>query len=290
MTAQSLAELPRPLALVLGGGGSLGALQVGMLQVLDAAGVRPDLVVGTSVGALNGAVVAERGLSAAISHLDRVWRSTRRRDVMPVRVSALRSLVRRSPVFDSSGIERLVHDNLAARSFGQLDRRLVVVATDAHTGEPFAFERGDIVTAIAASAAIPGVFAPVEVDGRFYVDGGVSANLAIGEAHQRGAASIIALDIVAAPAVSPTPRREPPTTILDAARFAGGVIFRQQRQAALQAAAVRVPVIVLEAPETTVHPLKFSDASELIEAGRRQAQAIVNVLSVDGPGVYGLAR
>jgi len=290
----SLRELPSPVALVLGGGGSLGALQVGMLQVLNTAGVKPDVVVGTSVGALNGAVIAERGLTGAVPHLEQVWRSTRRHAVFPVRFAALRRIVGRNPVFDGSGIERLVRTHLSATTFEALDHPLVVVATDAATGESQSFAHGDLVRAITASAAIPGVFAAVEIDGRPYLDGGVSQNLPVAAAHAWGAASIIALDVASRPAVgAPIDERslqlpDAPTSIIDSALFAAGVLFRQQRVDALQAAAAEMPVVVVETPPTGVQPLNFSQASDLISDGRRLAQTVVDSLSITGPGLYGL--
>lgn len=288
MAVLALGDLPRPVALVLGGGGSLGALHVGMLQVLAEAGVRPDVVIGTSVGAINGALIAERGLSAAVPELEQVWRSLRRRDVLPVRPSALRRLVGRRPVFDGSGIEHLARAHLTARTFAELDRPLVVVATDAVTGDATSFDEGALLPAITASAAIPGVFAAVKVDGRSYLDGGVSANLPVAQAQQWGAASIIALDVVSAPVVgSVAPQGEPPTSIIESALFAGGVLFRQQRREALRFASAVMPVVVLDNLGTGVQPLDFSHSSELISEGRRRAHAVVSTLSITGPGLYG---
>lgn len=166
--------LPRPVGFVLSGGASLGAIQVGMLQALAEVGVEPDLVVGTSVGSLNGAVVAEHAtVGSAADRLERVWRGLRRRDVFPGGpVAQALSTLRTGHLHPRDGIARLVRGALGARSFDQLARPLTVVAADVLTGHVRWFQSGELVPPLLAATAIPGVFPPVVVDGRHHWDAG----------------------------------------------------------------------------------------------------------------------
>lgn len=176
-------------AFVLSGGASLGAAQVGMLSALSEAGIRPDLIVGTSVGAVNGAWVAG---GADLAGLDEVWRSLRRDTVFPARpVDGLLGFMgRRGHLIPDSGIRRLLLHHLR---FEALEEALIpfhVVATDVLTGWDTLLSRGDAVDAVMASAAIPGVLPPVRVADRDLMDGGVVNNTPISHAVNLGADEI----------------------------------------------------------------------------------------------------
>jgi NTE family protein len=173
-------------AFVLSGGASLGAAQVGMLTALNEAGVRPDLVIGTSVGAINGAWLAG---GADLAGLGEVWRSLRRDIVFPTKAmdGLLGFMGKRGHVVTDSGIRRLLRDNVV---FERLENALIpfhVVATDVLTGWDTLLSQGDAVEAIMASAAIPGVLPPVRVAGRDLMDGGVVNNTPISHAVNLGA-------------------------------------------------------------------------------------------------------
>jgi NTE family protein len=173
-------------AFVLSGGASLGAAQVGMLTALQEAGVRPDLVIGTSVGAVNGAWVAGR---VDIGGLGAVWRALRRDTVFPARAldGLLGFVGRREHLVPDVGIRRLLRDHL---SFARLEDAPVpfhVVATDVLSGCDTLLSHGDAVDAVLASTAIPGVLPPVRVAGRYLMDGGVVNNTPISHAVRLGA-------------------------------------------------------------------------------------------------------
>ena len=173
-------------AFVLSGGASLGAAQAGMRTALSEAGVQPDLVIGTSVGAVNGAWVAG---GAAPAELCALWRSLRRNSVFPARPvgGLLGFLGRREHLVSDSGIRGLLRDHLR---FGRLEDAQVpfhVVATDILTGWDTLLSHGDAVDAILASTAIPGVLPPVRVAGRDLMDGGVVNNTPISHAIRLGA-------------------------------------------------------------------------------------------------------
>jgi NTE family protein len=168
--------LEKPVAFVLGGGGSLGAMQVGMLEALAEHAIVPDLVVGTSVGAINGAVLAADPQGAA-HRLAHSWSRLDPSRVFPRSIiGPLRALRERHiQLVSESGLAKILSENLpSGATFDDLAVPLRVVTTDAATGEALVISSGPLVPALLASAAIPGIFPPVERDGRFLYDGGPS--------------------------------------------------------------------------------------------------------------------
>lgn len=164
-----------PTAFVLSGGASLGAVQVGMLQALEEHGITPDLIVGASVGALNGAFIAGRPGRQALEELANIWRSVRRKDVFPIGPvrGALGYYGFRNSLVRPEALRRLVARYV---SFSRLEEARIlihVVATEAMTGLDVVLSRGDAHDAVLASAAIPAVFPPVRVGDRDLIDGGV---------------------------------------------------------------------------------------------------------------------
>jgi len=181
-------------AFVLAGGGSLGAVEVGMLQALVERGVMPDLVVGSSVGAVNGAHFAARPDLAGIEDLASIWRSLRRGDVFPVGLlGGLSGFVGlRSHLLSARSLRRLLEENLPAR-FEETNIPLCVVATDVLSGEEVHLAAGELVEAVLASAAIPAVFPPVALGGRVLVDGALGSNTPLAAALKLGAERLIVL-------------------------------------------------------------------------------------------------
>jgi len=177
-------------AFVLSGGGSLGAVQVGMLQALAARGVEPDLLIGTSAGALNAGFVAGHGTSAsALDELAAIWAGLRRRDLFPLLPARLgAAAVGRAPSLCPNGsLRRLIDQHLVFDKLEDAAIPLHVVATDVRSGEEVVLSAGDPVDAILASAAIPAVFPSVRIDGRDLIDGGVADNAAVSHAVALGA-------------------------------------------------------------------------------------------------------
>ncbi len=179
-------------AFVLSGGGNLGAIQVGMLQALYERGVRPDLIVGTSVGAINGTWLAGRGANADLDQLEATWCSLRRSDIFPLEVfGGFRGFVgQRGHVVPDRALRRLLHRELRIDRLEQAPIPIHVVATDIKSGRDVLLGSGHAVDAVCASAAIPGVLPPVEIDGRLLVDGGVVNNCPISHAVALGATRI----------------------------------------------------------------------------------------------------
>lgn len=173
-------------AFVLSGGTNLGAVQVGMAVALADEGIAPDLVVGTSVGALNGAWLAA---GRPLAGLEQRWSQLRRRDIFPFSpvcvIGALSG--RRSHLVAPRRLRRLVTDQLAFAALEDAPVPFTVIATDAQTASAVVLDSGPAVEALMASSAIPGVFPPVEIDGRTLVDGGLADNASIDTALAAGA-------------------------------------------------------------------------------------------------------
>ena len=141
-------------AFVLAGGGSFGAVQVGMLRELLAQGVTPDLIVGSSVGAITGAYLAASATLENVERLARIWRRLRRRDVFPFSLRSLAALFgRRSYMVDSHGIRSLLQEHLSYRSIEEASVPLHVVATDLHGGAIVRLSKGPVIDAVLASCA-----------------------------------------------------------------------------------------------------------------------------------------
>jgi NTE family protein len=195
-------------AFVLSGGANLGAVQVGMLRALDAAGIRPDLLVGASVGAVNAAWYAGAPAGSGVDGLAVIWRSLRRRDVFPMRFGlGFAGFVGQRPsVFDADGLRRLLTTHLRFERLEQSPIPLHVVVTDVLDGIDHAVGTGDAIDAIVASSSIPGVFPPVEIAGRACMDGGVVNNAPISHAVRLGADVIFVLPTGYACALTEPPR------------------------------------------------------------------------------------
>jgi NTE family protein len=179
---------------VLGGGGILGAVQVGQLKALLDAGIHPDVVVGASVGALNASAIAYEPSSDGVALLADVWTSLRSDDIFPGSwMQRAWHFVRRGDhLYSNAGIRGLIA-RVPATRFEQLQVPLSVVAANLRTGAEHWFDSGAIEPALLASTALPGIFPPVQVDGELLVDGGVVNNVPISRAVSLGATRIYVL-------------------------------------------------------------------------------------------------
>lgn len=177
-------------AFVLSGGGSLGAVQVGMLQALAERGVQPDLLVGTSAGALNAAYISTHGVDQrSLARLEAIWTRLHRRDVFPLQPLRLGSAaLRLAPSLCPCGsLRRLIEEHLIEARLEDAPIPLHVVATDVRSGREVLLSTGDAVDAVLASASVPAVLPPVNFDGRELMDGGVANNAAVSQAAELGA-------------------------------------------------------------------------------------------------------
>lgn len=189
--ASTTAPIPKKekVALVLGGGAARGFAHVGVIKVLEANGIVPDLIVGTSAGSLVGALYAS-GLNGF--ELQRVALSVEESTFADWTLAG-RGLIR------GEAIAQFVNTQLKQTTIEKLPRGLAIVATDLRTGEPIVFQRGDTGTAVRASSAVPGIFNPVRIGDREYVDGGLTHPVPAAVARRLGADVVIAVDISAKP-------------------------------------------------------------------------------------------
>jgi NTE family protein len=181
-------------AFVFAGGGSYGAIQVGMMHSLAARGISADMVVGSSVGALNGAYYAGDPTLKGVLQLETIWRGLTRHDVFPVTWWTLLGFLRRRDfLIPHDGIQKLIDDHLPYRNLQDAELPVHIVATDIVTGDSVVLSEGSAAQAIIASTAIPGAFAPVPYKNFYLADGAISSNTPIKIAIAKGATRLIIL-------------------------------------------------------------------------------------------------
>ena len=184
----------RTTAFVLAGGGSFGAIQVGMLMALAEFGLVPDFVVGSSVGAMNGAHYAADPTVANVERLAEVWRGIRRQDIFPLSLRTVAAFLwRRDFLVSQEGVRRLSRDHLPYRNLEDARIPMHVVTTDVVSGETVVLSSGLAEDAIVASTAIPGAFAPLKYGQRYLADGAISSNTPVRIAIAKGATRLIVL-------------------------------------------------------------------------------------------------
>jgi NTE family protein len=183
------------LGLALGGGAARGFAHVGVIQVLEDAGIQPELVVGTSAGSLVAALYASGKNSTQLRRVAETMEEAEITDwMMPIlNRGALRG----------EALARYVNNQVGNRLIEQMKIPLGIVATDLHNGEPVLFRRGNTGSAVRASSAVPAVFQPVKIGSREYVDGGLVSPVPVRQAREMGANVVIAVDISTDPEGSP---------------------------------------------------------------------------------------
>ncbi len=194
---------------VMGGGGNLGALQVGMLRALAERSITPSIVVGCSVGALNGAAYCQEPTLAGIAKLEELWHSLDGKDVLPTGwVPTAVQLARRGDAIHTlAGLRRVIESILTVEQFEELAIPLHCVATALVEAREEWFTTGSIADAIVASSAIPAIYPPVDIDGVQYIDGAVVNEIPISRALECGARRIYVLHVGSFDRPRPTPRR-----------------------------------------------------------------------------------
>ena len=185
-------------AFVLGGGGVLGAAEVGMLRALFEVGVKPDLVVGTSIGALNGALVAAHPEPDVVDRLMKLWESAAAgREVYGDRAvrQVSRAVRTGTHLYSSAPLRRRLAEELGDLTFEQLPVPFQCCAASIERAAEHWFTSGRVVDAVMASAAVPGLLEPAEIDGEHYLDGGIVNSIPVGRAVAEGADRIFVLQV-----------------------------------------------------------------------------------------------
>jgi NTE family protein len=183
-------------AFVLGGGGVLGAHEIGMLRALSEAGVRPDVVVGTSVGAINGALVAADPAGAA-QRLDELWQGEALGRAFSEAIwgRMVRLLRSGTHLHSIEPLRQVLADALPGDDFADLALPFHCVAASIERASPRWFSRGPVVPAVLASCAVPGLLPPVEVGGEHFFDGGLVHSIPVGRAVALGARTVYVLHV-----------------------------------------------------------------------------------------------
>ena len=253
-------------ALVLGGGGAYGVIQAAYMLAAYDFGFRPEVVVGTSVGSLNGAWAALNPERPA--ELLRIWLGLDQLSLVrwhPLRIAS-RLVHNPTSIASNELVPRLIREHMGERTFADVKVELGVVATNLTRGEKHVFRSGSIPTAILASTAIPGVFAPVEIGGDQFVDGCVTATVDMATALEMGATEILAIDL------TPPPPRARPRTAVGVLRQSFSILSTATTRAVESCLAQQMPVRVIRPDLTGRSPWKLEDSAGAIAHNRRLAR------------------
>lgn len=278
MTRSSGRGAEGPVGFVLSGGGSIGAVQVGMVQALFERGIGPDVLFGASVGACNGAFLASRPATGdTADELARVWSGLRSRDVFPFSplTGLLGLLGLRDHVVSPRRLRRLLDAWVQFESLEQAATPLHVVATALLRGEELRLSTGNALSALLASAALPGVFPPVRRGGRVLVDGGVTNNTPLCHAVDAGVRRLYVLPTGYACSLDEAPRGA-----IGVATQSLSVLIQQRLVLDIQRVPEDVELVVLPPLcPLDVSPVDFSRGAEMIERSRRQSGEFLDGLA-----------
>lgn len=250
-------------ALVLCGGGSKGAIEVGFYRALGELGIRPDLVVGSSVGAVNGAFIAA---GVPVDAMVRHWTTLRRRDLLAFNWSLLWKGLAADSLYTFGRFRRYLESRLPVLRFEELRVPLLIVTTELQAGKPYLWDEGDLVDAILASCAIPGIFPPVRgPGGRLLVDGGLVNNLPTDVAVARGGRVVLGILCRCC-----TQSQRPTHGLSRLLGQAFGIALECITRRGLYAGRRDAEVFILESDlGLDVEALDFSHSAELIESAYR---------------------
>ena len=249
-----VADRPR-LGLVLGGGAARGIAHVGVLKVFEEAGIRPDLIVGTSAGALVGSLAAA-GISATRIT---TWAHTMRWSVLA------RPVMSRGGLMSNDRLGRFLERVLPCHTFEELPVPFACIATDLESFEPVLLWSGDLASAVRASCALPGIIVPVERNGRLLIDGGVAESVPAAIARMLGADVVVAVNVNAS-----YRRAAPPTNMFAILAQTYFTLGRAAERLATERADVLVTPEVGDIGVDELHR-----GPELVRAGEAAARAVL---------------
>jgi NTE family protein len=264
---------PHANAVVLSGGGSLGAIQVGALQALLEAGVRPDVFVGCSVGALNAAFMAVEPSLDRVKELRALWLGLDRNDVFPSsRRSVVGHVVRRDMhLYEADGLHDLVSKLVPVEDLAELAVPVHIVTTDLVTGHPVWWTSGDPQQVLVASASLPALLPPVPLGDSLHVDGGVTCPVPVQRAIELDAQRIWVIDVTG----GSLGRRDARMNALDVLLMSFAISRYRLAKLEFPQASPR-PIIPMPRIDLGHHELRdFSRTSELIERGYEAGQKML---------------
>ncbi len=324
-TPEAPLAAPDKVAFVLLGGGARGAAQAGALSVVLEQGIRPDLIIGVSAGAWNGAYLSVDPTPERARELCAIWAGLKNTDLLGGGWwrAAISAVSGRPALYGSEGPIRVARRYMDRQTFEELKTPLYILATNLTNGQPKLFSSGRVVPAILASSAVPGIFPPVVLDGQVYVDGGLLEWDACAEALRLGAQTIYLFACGAIGKLSPrlippealesqngkAPNGRSPiapllrqsegalgASLLDVLERSWDVVSQYQFRRAvegLRESGARVISIEPSLPSVS-RPLDFSRSQAIIAAGRASAEAVLQVVSpqpvsASAAGVAGVA-
>lgn len=324
-TPEAPLAAPDKVAFVLLGGGARGAAQAGALSVVLEQGIRPDLIIGVSAGAWNGAYLSVDPTPERAKELCAIWAGLKNTDLLGGGWwrAAISAVSGRPALYGSEGPIRVARRYMDRQTFEELKTPLYILATNLTNGQPKLFSSGRVVPAILASSAVPGIFPPVVLDGQVYVDGGLLEWDACAEALRLGAQTIYLFACGAIGKLSPrlippealesqngkAPNGRSPiapllrqsegalgASLLDVLERSWDVVSQYQFRRAvegLRESGARVISIEPSLPSVS-RPLDFSRSQAIIAAGRASAEAVLQVVSpqpvsASAAGVAGVA-
>ena len=254
-------------AFVLGGGGHRGGYEVGMLKALTGAGIRPDLVLGTSIGAINGALFAASPDSDGVAGLEAAWRNLEFRDLFPGNLwdKARAAVQQRTHLHANDALREWLRDQLPVDLIEELSIPFQCVAARIEDSTEHWFESGPLVDAVLASSAVPGLLPPVLVDGMHHIDGGVVNSIPLSRAYELGATDIFVLHVGHI-----DDDLEVPTRPWDVGVVAFEIARRHRFHSDLESVPAGVSVKVLP---TGASPGRYNDPSKLRYGDLTDAQA-----------------
>jgi len=257
-------------AFVFAGGGSLGAIEVGMLRELLERGEYPGCVVGASAGAINAAYFAGQPDGGGVAMLEALWCKIRRQDIMPFSMLGLLAMILRSRahLVEANALRQLLEKHLSYQRIEQATLPLHIAATDMLTGGEIVLSTGPVVNAVLASAAIPGVFPPVRIDGVDLIDGGVANNTPISVAVSLGATRIIVL-----PAGFACALQAPPRSVIAQAMHALTLVIARQLVRDLEFYSTRAQIYVVPPLcPLDVSPYDYTQCAQLIDRAAQKTR------------------
>lgn len=248
------------LGLALSGGATHGAAHIGVLQVLEREGIKPDFVAGTSAGALVGAAYCA---GVELEELEKLFLSMS----WPTLIKF--SLIKPLALFDTQPMEEFVRKNIGDCEFKDLNMPFAAICCDIVTGERVVMDKGFVAPSVRASAAIPGLFSPVEIDGRLLVDGGVVDNLPVEHVRDMGADFTIGCDVS-----SPSKRGKRPENPIE--NLLSMFYIMQERSTSLNQ---DMCDCLIKPNISQYSSWGFVDSDKMIEEGRKAAEAALPQLT-----------
>jgi NTE family protein len=289
LTVMSILRLPwvkRPgphTVFVLGGGGNLGAIQVGMLRAVLERGIVPDEIVGCSVGAINAAAIAADPTPDGAQRLVDIWLGIKDDVICPAgKLSSIRLLTHRgSSLQPNDGLRRLLEHHLPHRTFEEFATPFHVVAASLRDGTERWFSKGDVIGPVLASAALPAIFPPVKIGDDLLTDGAIVNNVPISKALDLGATRVVVFHVGNFERRRPLPRR-PIDVLVQSFSIARNARF--SREAEIEHDGVEMIVL----PGVDPGPLRFDDfrqSQRLIEQGHAAAATYLDTSAQEAVGV-----